>query len=313
MHSFFRALPAWTPVLCCAVSVVFFVLWLARTDWFFFHFTGPPRYLIVAFAGGVIAVISGLICIGIPRLRKLRPALLGLCVIAGAVVILVTSTQLANALAELRRQHLQSVAGDASSVPELIAALHDRNWYVRNQAVMELARVGPSAHSAVPALVAVLQDPAYARPDAPGSGIRSSVVYTLGAIGPSASPAACPALLLLLSGCRAPLPGTRPVTNDPDGYAVTVRPTAPGIADHHYSGLCVNATEALTKIGRGCVPPPSALLSDSDASTRWHAVRAMSRLRAQDPSVTPSLEHAAHDPADRVRQAAEAALLTTRK
>src|SRR5262249_5198544 len=45
-----------------------------------------------------------------------------------------------------------------AAVPELIGALNDDDWQVRNQAAVVLGAIGPEAKAAVPALIDVLQD-----------------------------------------------------------------------------------------------------------------------------------------------------------
>src|SRR5262249_49934949 len=45
-----------------------------------------------------------------------------------------------------------------AAVPELIKALKDDDWQVRNQAAVALGAIGPQAKAAVPALIDVLQE-----------------------------------------------------------------------------------------------------------------------------------------------------------
>jgi HEAT repeat protein len=45
-----------------------------------------------------------------------------------------------------------------AAVPELIRALKDEDWQVRNQAAVALGVIGPEARAAVPALSELLQD-----------------------------------------------------------------------------------------------------------------------------------------------------------
>jgi HEAT repeat protein len=44
-----------------------------------------------------------------------------------------------------------------TSVPDLVKALKDDDWQVRNQAAMSLGLMGPEAKAAVPSLIDVLQ------------------------------------------------------------------------------------------------------------------------------------------------------------
>src|SRR5215471_2753189 len=73
-----------------------------------------------------------------------------------------------------------------AAVPELLKALKDDDWQVRNQAAVVLGAIGPEAKAAVPALMDVLQeDDKYFR----GHG-----AVALGKIGKEAR-AAVPALI----------------------------------------------------------------------------------------------------------------------
>jgi NADH dehydrogenase len=76
-----------------------------------------------------------------------------------------------------------------SAVPELIKALKDDNWQVRNQAAVALGAIGPEAKAAVPALIDVLQDE--------DRYFRSHGAVALGKIGREAI-AAVPALIKAL-------------------------------------------------------------------------------------------------------------------
>jgi HEAT repeat protein len=73
-----------------------------------------------------------------------------------------------------------------AAVPELIEALNDDDWQVRNQAAVALGAIGPEAKAAVPALIDVLQDE--------DKYFRSQGALALGKIGREAR-AAVPALI----------------------------------------------------------------------------------------------------------------------
>jgi hypothetical protein len=76
-----------------------------------------------------------------------------------------------------------------AAVPELIEALNEGDWQVRNQAAVVLGAIGPEAKDAVPALMDVLQDD--------DKYFRSHGAMALGKIGSEAR-AAVPALIKLL-------------------------------------------------------------------------------------------------------------------
>jgi hypothetical protein len=81
---------------------------------------------------------------------------------------------------------VQALSGmGQAAVPELIKALKDDDWQVRNQAAVALGAIGPEAKAAVPALVEVLQDE--------DKYFRSHAATALGKIGREAT-AAIPAL-----------------------------------------------------------------------------------------------------------------------
>jgi HEAT repeat protein len=72
-----------------------------------------------------------------------------------------------------------------AAVPDLIQALKDQDWQVRNQAAVALGVIGPEAKTAVPALIDALQ--------AEDKYLRSHAATALGQIGREAG-AAVPAL-----------------------------------------------------------------------------------------------------------------------
>src|SRR5262249_12380244 len=73
----------------------------------------------------------------------------------------------------------------ASAVPDLIGAMKDDDWDVRNQAVTSLGDIGPEARAGVPALIDALQEE--------DKYFRSNAAIALGKIGRE-SRAAVPAL-----------------------------------------------------------------------------------------------------------------------
>ena len=87
---------------------------------------------------------------------------------------------------DVRIQALDSLndLAPSSAVPELIAALEDKDPTVRSMSAKVLGRIGPQAQEAVPALTRILTD-IY-------SNTRCSAARALGEIGPGASEAIGP-------------------------------------------------------------------------------------------------------------------------
>jgi HEAT repeat protein len=95
------------------------------------------------------------------------------------------SGQLANPdLREAALEILASIGADAvQAVDQITAALSDDEAFVRGEAAIALAAIGPPASAAVPALQKILAD------DTEDSGTRYSAAYALGRIGSAAAPA----------------------------------------------------------------------------------------------------------------------------
>lgn len=95
------------------------------------------------------------------------------------------SSQLANPdLREAALEILASIGADAvQAVDQITAALSDDEAFVRGEAAIALAAIGPPAAAAVPALQKILAD------DTEDSGTRYSAAYALGRIGSAAAPA----------------------------------------------------------------------------------------------------------------------------
>jgi HEAT repeat protein len=95
------------------------------------------------------------------------------------------SSQLANPdLREAALEILASIGADAAqAVDQITAALSDDEAFVRGEAAIALAAIGPPASAAVPALQKILAD------DTEDSGTRYSAAYALGRIGSAAAPA----------------------------------------------------------------------------------------------------------------------------
>jgi HEAT repeat protein/beta-lactamase regulating signal transducer with metallopeptidase domain len=78
----------------------------------------------------------------------------------------------------------------ATAVPVLVELLKDKDPNVRWMAVWDLGKIGPDAKAALPALTAMIHDPA--------SGVRENIAEALESISPTAAKAAVPELLGLL-------------------------------------------------------------------------------------------------------------------
>jgi HEAT repeat protein len=95
------------------------------------------------------------------------------------------SSQLANPdLREAALEILASIGADAAqAVDQITDTLSDDEAFVRGEAAIALAAIGPPASAAVPALQKILAD------DTEDSGTRYSAAYALGRIGSAAAPA----------------------------------------------------------------------------------------------------------------------------
>src|SRR5262245_30705422 len=98
--------------------------------------------------------------------------------------------QLGSEQESAQQEAVRSLSGQGqAAVPELIKALNDEDWQVRNQAAVVLGVIGPDAKAAVPPLIEVLQNE--------DKYLRRNGAVALGKIGPEAK-AAVPALIKVL-------------------------------------------------------------------------------------------------------------------
>lgn len=190
-------------------------------------------------------------------------------------------------------------------VPRLIEALGAKE--VRRRAAAILARIGPPAKAAVPALVDALGDES--------SETRNEVLFALGAIGP---------------GAEAAVPAIAKALHDPDMnvryaacYALSqIGPAAMpaksdlvanlGSADQF---LAMASACALARVHPECpetapksVPALVKGLAEPDAMSRLHAAEALRCLGPLAKDAVPALQKAAKDASDDVRDAASQAL-----
>lgn len=160
------------------------------------------------------------------------------------------------------------------AVPALIGALGDPDPDTRNEVLFALAAIGPDAAQAVPALVKALDDP--------GENVSYAACYALGKVGPAAM-AAKPALQKCLGSS--------------DEFA------------------CMASAWALACIHPECketaaksVPILAKALAEPDALSRLHAAEALRRLGPCAKDAVPALKKALQDDNPDVREAAGQAL-----
>jgi HEAT repeat protein len=189
----------------------------------------------------------------------------------------------------------------SSAMAALVAALRDRDSYVRAVAAAALASIGPAGPDALPPLCDMLSGgervPAlralarYGDEAAPAiprviellgdddSEVRWNAARTLGKIGPTAREAV-PALVATLK--------------DDDAL----------VREH--------AAEALGDIGpdaKNAVLPLMAALKDPDARVRRDAVRSLGQIGLADKDAIPAVRSLLKDKDDKVRRAARTTLL----
>jgi len=161
-----------------------------------------------------------------------------------------------------------------AAVPALIDALGDENSETRNEVLFALGAIGPAAEAAVPAITKALRDP--------DMNVRYAACYALSQIGPAALPAE--------SELAANLGGA-------DQFLAT-------------ASAC-----ALARIHPDCaqtapksVPVLIKALAEPDAMSRRYAAEALRCLGPLAKAAVPALEKAAEDPNEDVRAAASQAL-----
>ena len=161
-----------------------------------------------------------------------------------------------------------------AAVPALGDALGDESSETRNEVLFALAAIGPEAKAAVPAITKALRDP--------DMNVRYAACHALGQIGPAAMPA------------KSELVGNL------------------GSADQF---LAMASAWALARVHPECsetaaksVPVLIESMGEPDVMTRLHAAQALGCLGALAKDAVPALEKALEDANETVRTAASEAL-----
>jgi HEAT repeat protein len=209
---------------------------------------------------------------------------------------------------------LEPPAVTAAAASDLIVALGSRDRDVRYQAAGILGRLGPDAHPAVVALIAVTQEPVGVERLDPGSlgplslDPASNAALALGRIAPSSSSADA-AVAALAELARSDRPGRRASAIQGlaefglDSRAIAIFATA--LADRD-SAVRAAALRALAALGpKTSIDPPEALravLEDESVHNRAAAAAALATYqRGLDPFLPSLLRALEHTKDQRVR------------
>jgi HEAT repeat protein/predicted DNA-binding WGR domain protein len=190
----------------------------------------------------------------------------------------------------------RSRAGGVADVPALIDALGDEDSSARVLAAVALARIGPAAAAAAPALVMALQHPE-AFPE------REYVERALGQIGPAAVPALVAALQDKSKFYPSRLVGAFVAIG---AGAVDAVPAL--LAALRDEDTQCYAVQALIGIGPGTVPALVAALTDKNLSVRTAAADVLGCINPPAAVAAPALVAALRDKDSSVRAAAARAL-----
>jgi HEAT repeat protein len=184
-------------------------------------------------------------------------------------------------------------------VPDLVAALKDREPAVRRVAADGLAKLGLRAVKTVPALCVALNDS--------HCGVRSAAAYALGDIGPAASAAAVPALQRAL----VPTCGHDAAILALGQLGLAAVPALARALGSRYGKVRQSAARALAHHGSGALPAVPALtkaLTDSNPEVVQEAARALEAIGLGAASATRALIRATKSRNSDVREAAARAL-----
>jgi len=164
-----------------------------------------------------------------------------------------------------------------AAVPALIDALGDENPETRNEVLFALAAIGQDAKACVPVVIKSLADP--------DMNVRYAACYTLAQIGPAAMAAkpalrknlGCPDQFLSVASAAA-LAGIHPQCAETAAKSVPVLAKALGAAD---AMIRLNAAESLQCLGplaKEAVPALKKALEDNDAKVRDAAATALQAI-----------------------------------
>lgn len=170
-----------------------------------------------------------------------------------------------------------------TAVPALAKALPEPDREIREHAALALARIGPPAKAAVPALIKVLQD------EKADDGVRGAAARALAAIGPDAGEAV-PALVAALKQPRQAL--VEPVFHALAEIGKSAVPALVGLLQDKNPYLRQQAARALGEIGREALPAVPALttaLKDQDRALSAQAAEALGRIGPGAAEVVPEL------------------------
>jgi HEAT repeat protein len=161
-----------------------------------------------------------------------------------------------------------------AAVPALVEALGDESSETRSEVLLALAAIGPDAASAVPAVTKAVRDP--------DMNVRYAACYALGRIGPAAMPA------------KEEL---RKCLSSADQFLGMASAWALAQVDPQCSETAGKSVPLLTKA-----------LEAPDAMTRLHAIEALCCLGPLAKDAVPALKRALQDANEDVRAAAAEAL-----
>jgi uncharacterized protein (TIGR02996 family) len=192
-----------------------------------------------------------------------------------------------------KRAKGRSRSGGVADVPALIDALGGEDWDARKSAADALAKIGPAAVEATPALLVR----ALGEQD---RWVRESVVRALAQIGPAAVPTLVAGLHdkseLLRRVMAANVLGEIGL-----GAVEAVPALVTALSDEDIEA---SVSQALIKIGRGAVPALITALADKNSTVRTHATELLGCIDPRAMEAVPALLAALRDKHSAVRASA---------
>lgn len=155
------------------VGIVCLLRWAAKTDFLFGHYKGPAIYIVTALWTSLIGVIATVAWFLIrlygklasrrsttvkpasSRLMLLQGIALAVLLLPACLTVLIGVVKFPSARLQLQMDRMKS---GAASPAELIKGLRSSESRVREAAARGLAKIGPEAKPAVPALAEALKD-----------------------------------------------------------------------------------------------------------------------------------------------------------